>query len=99
MALLAKVSKQIEGLPTNDHTGWFIGLGIGFAVVAIVVVLVSIILTYAARIGDQARDGIGRMDQARETTVPIWNLQHMNSSITGIWRSAESVRHILEGRR
>jgi len=99
MVLIAQVSKRVEGLPTDSNSGWFIGLGIGFAIVAVVVVLVAVILTYAARIGDQARDGIGRMDEARESTLPIWNLQHMNSSITGIWRSAESARHILEEKR
>ncbi|MGI8622769.1 MAG: hypothetical protein ACR2NB_04605 [Solirubrobacteraceae bacterium] len=96
---LAAVSKQIQGLPTESHTGWFVGLGIGFGIVAVVVVLVAAILTYAARIGDQARDGIERMDDARASTLPIWNLQQLNSSATGIWRSAESVRHILGDRQ
>jgi hypothetical protein len=72
---------------------------IGFAIVAVVVVLVATILTNAARIADQARDGIVRMDEARETTLPVWRLQDINRSATGMWRSAEAVRKLLGERR
>ena len=83
-------------LAADSHTGWYAGLGIGFAIVAVVVVLVAMILMYAARIVDQARDGIERMDGARESTLPVWELQHVNTSITRIWRAAEAARGVLE---
>jgi len=77
--------------------GWYVGLGIGFAIVAAVVVLVATILTLASRIGSQARTGIERMDQARATTVPVWEIQKINSSTTAIWKAAESARRLLGG--
>lgn len=82
-----------EKVPT--HGNWYAGLGVGFAVVAAVVVLVAAILMYAARIADQALDGIERMDEARITTLPIWKLQETNTSVTGLWKGAESARRLL----
>lgn len=79
-------------------TGWWVGMIIGFTIVAVVVVLVAMILTYAARISDQAQEGIERMDLARANTQAVWGIQDVNASATGIWRSAEKARGILEGR-
>ena len=82
---------------STEHVGWYIGLGIGFLVVTIVVVLVATILTLAARIGSQARQGIEAMDEARAATLPVWEIQKVNTSITAIWRAAESARRLLGG--
>lgn len=76
--------------------GWYVSIGIGFTVVVVVVILVAMILTYAARIRDQAADGIARMDMARANTNSVWEVQDINVSTTGIWRSAEKARHLLE---
>lgn len=81
-----------------SQTGWLAGLGIGFTIVAVVVVLVALILMYAARINDQAQDGINRMDQARGSTLPVWEIQHVNTSVTRIWKAAEAARGVLEAR-
>lgn len=89
-ALLAQQTVQRE-----SFTGWYTGLIIGFVIVAVVVVLVGTILMYASRIADQAKDGIGRMDEARATTAPVWEIQDLNESATGIWRAAQSAREIL----
>ena len=91
MSVLAQQIVQQE-----SFTGWYRGLIIGFVLVAVVVVLVGTILMYASRIADQAKDGIGRMDEARATTLPIWELQDLNESATGIWRAAESARELLK---
>lgn len=80
-----------------SYTGWWVGISIGFAVVVVVVILVALILTYAARILDQALTGIGAMDMARANTDPVWRIQDINVSSTGIWRSAERARKLLEG--
>jgi hypothetical protein len=80
-----------------SFTGWWIGASIGFAVVTVVALLVALILMYAARIRDQAIEGIERMDMARSNTDPVWRLQDINGAVTGIWRSAEKARRILEG--
>jgi hypothetical protein len=88
-----------DGILAASFAGWWVGLTIGFAVVVVVVILVAMILTYAARIRDQAEDGIARMDMARSNTLPVWRVQEINVSATGIWRSAEAARKILEGGR
>jgi hypothetical protein len=80
-----------------SFAGWWWSIGIGFTVVVVVVILVSFILTYAARILDQANEGIWRMDMARANTVSVWRVQDINLSTTGIWREAERARRILEG--
>jgi hypothetical protein len=80
-----------------EFLGWWIGIGVGFAIVVVVVILVAFILTYAARIRDQAQVGIGAMDMARSNTLPVWQLQEINVSATEIWRSAEKARSLLGG--
>jgi hypothetical protein len=80
-----------------SFTGWYIGTSIGFAVVTVVALLVAMILMYAARIRDQAIEGIARMDMARSNTDPVWRLQDINVGTTAIWRSAEKARKLLEG--
>ncbi len=80
-----------------SFAGWWTGITIGFVVVVVVVILVALILTYAARIRDQAQEGIGRMDMARSNTDAVWKIQEINVSATAIWRSAEQARKLLEG--
>jgi hypothetical protein len=94
MMLLAQ---QGEVSTSAEYVGWYVGIGIGFVVVAVVVVLVATILTLASRIGAQARMGIEAMDEARAATLPVWEIQHINSSTTAIWRAAESARKLLGG--
>ena len=85
---------------TNDsYTGWYVGLGIGFLIVTVVVILVGMILSQASRIGHQALDGIELMDEAREASLSVWDLQVMNTQASSIWRNAESARQLITGRR
>ena len=81
----------------ESYAGWYIGIGVGFAVVVIVVILVAMILTQASRIGHQALDGIELMDEARESSLSVWDLQLMNVSVSSIWKAAESARTSLTG--
>ena len=78
---------------------WWIGIGIGFAVVVVVVIVASTILALAGRIGVQAQEGIVLMDEARQFTVPVWEVQRTNALLTVIWRSAEAARESLEGKQ
>ena len=84
---------------TKDPTyaAWWTSIAIGFTVVVVIVILVAMILTYAARIRDQAQTGIGAMDIARSNTNAVWQIQGINVAATEIWRSAEKARHLLEG--
>ena len=83
---------------SESYTGWYVGLGIGFLIVVVVVILVATILSQASRIGHQALDGIAEMDQAREGSLSIWDLQEINQSASGLWRAAEAARQIMTER-
>ena len=74
-----------------------IGLRVGLEAALVVVILVATILTLAARIGSQVRQGMEAMDEARAATLPVWEIQKVNTSITAIWRAAESARRLLGG--
>lgn len=94
---MAMLLAQEEVTRSTEYAGWYVGLGIGFTIVAVVVVLVALILTLAARIGNQARIGIEAMEQARAATSSVWEIQKLNSSTTAIWRAAEAARRLLGG--
>ncbi len=95
LLFLAQQAPQIGTGPEYDW--WYIGLGVGFTIVVIVVILVATILTQAQRIGGQARTGIGAMAELRVATSPVWELQKANGSITAIWKAAEAARGVLGG--
>ena len=97
LLLLADTAPKIGRCPEYDW--WYIGLGIGFTIVVVVVILVATILTLAQRIGAQARTGIGAMDELRTATNPVWEIQKTNTTLTAIWRAAESARRVLGGLR
>ncbi len=78
---------------------WYIGIGIGFVIVVVVVIIASAILALASRIGGQAREGIEAMDQAREATLPVWEVQKTNVALTAIWKAAEAARESLQPTR
>ena len=90
---------MLIAINSETYTGWYIGLGIGFLIVVVVVILVGMILSQASRIGHQALDGIELMDEARDASLPVWDLQLINVSATGIWKAAENARKTLTGGR
>ncbi len=91
------LAQQSDVGKSAEHVGGYVGLGIGFLIVVVVVILVATILTLAARIGSQVRQGMEAMDEARAATLPVWEIQKVNTSITAIWRAAESARRLLGG--
>jgi len=97
LALVVQLAQQSSsGDPL--YTGWYVGIGVGFIVVVVVVILVAMILMQASRIGNQALEGIERMDEARESSLAVWDMQQINASFSAIWRSAERARMILTER-
>lgn len=93
--LLAIVTNAPVPHTPGHNTWWYVGLVIGFVIVAVVVVVAASILAFASRISSQAREGIDLMDNARTVTLPVWALQDTNVTLTAIWRSAESIRESL----
>jgi hypothetical protein len=90
---------MLIAINSETYTGWYVGLGVGFLIVVVVVILVGMILAQASRIGHQALDGIELMDEARDASLPVWDLQQINVSATGIWKAAENARKTLTGGR
>ena len=78
--------------------GWYIGILIGVTIVAVVVFCVMTIITQAHKIAGQASLGSRGMLDAYANTMAVWKLRDINRSATGIWRSAETARKVLEGK-
>lgn len=77
--------------------GWYLGFAIAFAVIVVVVIVVAAILSLANRIGKQAREGILILEQAQNTTLPLWEIRHTNSTVESLTATFRSARRVLEG--
>lgn len=83
--------------PGEPHLfGWWLGLGIGFALVWVVVILVSAILSRASRIAKQAQDILIGLDRGRVQTLPLWDIDAVNDSAKAILERATEAREALE---
>ncbi|HUQ63165.1 MAG TPA: hypothetical protein VM121_05395 [Acidimicrobiales bacterium] len=78
-------------------TGWYVGYVIAAVVITIVVILVGIILGLARRIGVQALQITAALDEARINTLPLWEVDKVNSGVRSIIKSAQSARQVLGG--
>jgi hypothetical protein len=78
-------------------TGWYVGYAIAAVIITVVVILVGIILALARRIGVQALEVTSALDEARIATLPLWELDKVNSGVRSIIRSAETARQVLGG--
>jgi hypothetical protein len=78
-------------------TGWYVGYVIAAVVITIVVILVGIILALARRIGVQALQITASLDEARINTLPLWEVDKVNSGVRSIIKSAQSARQVLGG--
>jgi hypothetical protein len=78
-------------------TGWYVGYAIAAVIITVVVILVGIILALARRIGVQALQVTDALDQARINTLPLWEVDKVNSGVRSIIRSAETARQVLGG--
>jgi hypothetical protein len=76
---------------------WYVGFGISFTVIVIVVLQVSMILSLAAKINRQAREGIAGLDTARMSTLPLWDLRETNATLRSILEAARAARRGLGG--
>ncbi len=77
--------------------GWYVGYVIAAVVIAIVVINVAIILSLARRIGVQAQEVTAALDEARINTLPLWEVDKINTGVRSIIRSAEQARQVLGG--
>lgn len=77
--------------------GWYVGLGVGFAVIVVVVALVASILTLAARISDQAPLATAGLEAVAENTSLIPAVDTVNQSGMAILRACQAARAALGG--
>ena len=80
-----------------QYTGWWVGLGLGFIVVAVVVFIVAILLTLAARIAHNARAATVALPVVRDQTEALKDVGKINESAISILRSARAARKALTG--
>ena len=78
-------------------TGWYVGYAIAAVIITVVVILVGIILALARRIGVQAQEVTSALDEARINTLPLWEVDKINTGVRSIIRSAEQARQVLGG--
>jgi Sec-independent protein translocase protein TatA len=81
----------------TPYFDWYLGLTLGFIVVVAVVVIVAAILTFASRIGEQARTAIEALEQVRDSTAPLWEVRKTNASAVAILGAARAARGALAG--
>lgn len=81
----------------ESYTDWWVGLVLGFIVVAIVVLIVAIVLTRAARIAASARAATDALPVVRDQTDALQNVGRINESAISILRSARAARKALTG--
>jgi len=77
--------------------GWYLGIGIAFAVIVVLVVVVASILTLARRIGIQAQQAIQALDVGRVNTLALWDVDKANESAKRIAGALRSARGALGG--
>lgn len=87
----------LQGLEGPNLTQWYVGFIIGFVVIVAVVVLVAAILMLASRIARQAMQGTEALEEAQDTTMPLWDLGKIHTSLQGILTAAQSTRRALGG--
>ncbi len=80
-----------------SYAGWWVGLVLGFLVVAVVVVIVGVVLTLASRIADEARVATAALPVVRDQTQTLQDVGQINDSAISILRSARAARKALTG--
>lgn len=84
-------------IPGAEYTGWWVGLSLSFLAVVILVVVVAIILTLAARIADNAQAGSAALVVVRDQTDALQDVGRINESAISILRSTRAARKALTG--
>ena len=83
----------------GKYTDWYVGLGLGFAVVTVAVVIVAVILTLAARIADQANTAAGGVDTVRAQTTQLdGGVDQIIDSAVRILHMARTLRKVAVGK-
>ncbi len=75
-------------IPGEPHLfGWYLGFGIAFALIVVIVIEVQAILMLARKIGTQAQSAIQGLEECFVSTAPLFDLQ----------KTVDHARAIVEG--
>jgi hypothetical protein len=74
-----------------------IGYVIGGVVVVLVVLLLLILIASARKIGTQAQEIAADLESARARTLPLWEVQHINTRVESITQRLAAARRALGG--
>jgi hypothetical protein len=82
-------------LAGSANSDWYLGLTLGFIIVTVVVILVAIILSYAARIGDQTLVANEGLEEVRDGTAPLWEVRNTNAAGLAILGATRTAREAV----
>lgn len=84
-------------LGSVSTTQWVIGWAVAGGVVLVVVILVGTIIYLAAKIKAQALAILGALEEARDNTASLWDVQTTNKMAEEILGAARAARAALGG--
>ena len=82
-------------LAGSTNSDWYLGLTLGFVIVTVVVILVAVILSYAARISDQTQLANEGLEEVRAGTAPLWEVQNTNNAGIAILGATRTARQAV----
>jgi hypothetical protein len=81
------------------YSDWYVGMAIAFFTIVVVVIIVAVILTMAARIGDQAGEADVGVDTVRAQTTSLADgVDRVNDSAVRILHMARTLRKVAVGK-
>jgi hypothetical protein len=81
------------------YSDWYVGMAIAFFTIVVVVIIVAVILTMAARIGDQAAEADVGVDTVRAQTTSLADgVDRVNDSAVRILHMARTLRKVAVGK-
>jgi hypothetical protein len=82
-------------LAGGTNADWYLGLTLGFIIVTVVVILVAVILSYAARISDQTQLANEGLEEVRTGTAPLWEVRNTNKAGIAILGATRTAREAV----
>lgn len=85
-------------IAAGGYQDWYIGLGLSFFAIVVVVIIVATVLTLAARISDQASQAVVGVDVVRAQTTSLdGGVDRVNESAVRILHMARVLRKAAVG--
>jgi hypothetical protein len=77
--------------------GWILGYLLGAVVVAVVVTVLLLMVLFARRTAEKAEAIVGALQDARDGTAPLWEVQTTVQTAERIVDAAATARDVLAG--